>query len=155
MTFKVLIYAHRLPGISPEEFKQHYEAHIDLFKRLVGDDFPLSHRRIYLARNTVESAPDGASGRNATTPATVIVGQQSDYEYDCLAEMTFADRANWDACTAKVLSPEINALIAADEDKFYDRSKTGVVVVGDVTETVKWDEPAWDLGIVCHLKLCA
>ncbi|KAA8649387.1 hypothetical protein EYZ11_005645 [Aspergillus tanneri] len=137
MTFKVLVYAHRLPGISPEDFKQHYEAHIELFKRLVGDDFPLSHRRVYIARTAVEAAPDGASARNATTPATVVVGQQSDYDYDCLAEMTFADQASWEACVAKAYAPEISAQIAADEDKFYDRSKTGVVIVGDVTETTK------------------
>lgn len=137
MTFQVLIYAHRLPGVSPEDFKKHYEVHIDLFKRLMGEDFPLSHRRVYLQRSTVDTAPEGASARNATTPATVIVGQQSDYDYDCLAEMTFADRASWEACIAKVSSPEISAQIAADEDKFYDRSKTGLVVVGDVTETSK------------------
>ncbi|KAA8648112.1 EthD domain-containing protein [Aspergillus tanneri] len=106
MTFKVLVYAHRLPGISPEDFKQHYEAHIELFKRLVGDDFPLSHRRVYIARTAVEAAPDGASARNATTPATVVVGQQSDYDYDCLAEMTFADQASWEACVAKAYAPK-------------------------------------------------
>jgi hypothetical protein len=139
MPFKVLVYAYRKPGVSPDDFKNHYEAHIDLFKRLTGDDFPLSHRRIYIARSSVETTSDGASSRNATTPATVIVGQQSDYDYDCLAELTFSDAAAWEACVVKVRSPEIGAQIAADEDKFYDRSKTGVLVIGDVTETIKGD----------------
>ena len=137
MTFKVLIHAHRLPGISPEDFRTHYEAHIDLFKNLMGDVFPSSHRRAYIARSRVESPLQDASEPNATTPAAVIVGQQSDYEYDCLAEMTFADQASWEACVAKVRSPEINEQIAADEDKFYDRSKTKVVILGDVVETTK------------------
>lgn len=105
MPFKVLVYAYRKPGVSPDDFKNHYEAHIDLFKRLTGDDFPLSHRRIYIARSSVETTSDGASSRNATTPATVIVGQQSDYDYDCLAELTFSDAAAWEACVAKVRSP--------------------------------------------------
>ena len=139
MPFKVLVYAHRKPGIPPEDFKNHYEAHIDLFKRLTGDDFPLSHRRIYIARSSVGTTVDGALARNATTPATVIVGQQSDYDYDCLAELTFSDQAGWEACVTKVQSPEIAAQIAADEDRFYDRSKTGVLVIGDVTETTKED----------------
>ncbi|RJE24995.1 hypothetical protein PHISCL_02646 [Aspergillus sclerotialis] len=139
MPFKVLVYAHRKPGVSPEDFKKHYEAHIDLFKRLTGDDFPLSHRRIYIARTSTETPSEGASSRNATTPANLIVGQQSDYDCDCLAELTFSDQAGWEACVAKVRSPEIGAQIAADEDKFYDRSKTGVLVIGDVTETTKGD----------------
>ncbi|KAJ5151153.1 uncharacterized protein N7482_010405 [Penicillium canariense] len=137
MTFRVLVYAHRKPGVSPEDFKQHYEAHIDLFKRLVGEDFPLTHRRTYIERTASDTAAVDASPRNATTPATVILGRQSDYDFDCLAELTFADRAAWDACTAKVLSPEIQAQIAADEAKFWDSSKTGVLVIGDVTETTK------------------
>ncbi|EPS31456.1 hypothetical protein POX_h09741 [Penicillium oxalicum] len=139
MTYKVLVYAHRLPGVSPELFKQRYEAHIDLFKRLVGDAFPLSHRRVYIARTRTDTTPQDASPvcHNANTPATVIVGQQSDYDYDCLAEMTFADQTSWEACVERVRAPEISAQIAADEDGFFDRSKTGVVVVGDVFETRK------------------
>lgn len=135
MPFKVLVYAHRLPDTTPTHFKEHYEAHVDLFMRLVGDARPLSHRRIYIERTTVDAPVEGATSRNEDTPATVILGQQSDYDYDCLAELTFADQESWEACVAKVQSPEIAALISADEDKFYDRSKTGVVVIGDVTET--------------------
>ncbi|KAJ5475210.1 hypothetical protein N7539_008276 [Penicillium diatomitis] len=137
MPFKVLVYAHRLPAVTPETFKQRYEAHIQLFKRLVGEAFPISHRRIYISRTLIDAPPDHDPSHNATTPATVIVGQPSDYDYDCLAEMTFADQASWEACVARVRAPEISAQIAADEDQFFDRSETGVVVVGDVVETCK------------------
>ncbi|KAJ5368334.1 uncharacterized protein N7496_008094 [Penicillium cataractarum] len=137
MSVTVFIYAYRKPGLSLEDFKTHYEAHVDLIKRLTGDDFPLSHKRSYVARNTVEVAAEGASDRNALTPATVIVGQQADFDFDAYAELTFADQAAFQAFGAKVYAPEAAAQIAADEEKFLDKSKLSIVMLGDVIETTK------------------
>lgn len=137
MTLKVFIYAYRKPGISLEDFKKHYEAHVELIKRLSGDDFPLSHKRNYIARSSVENTPEGATTRNATTPATVLVGQQSDFDFDAYAEVTFADQAAFQAFGAKVYAPEAAAQIAADEEQFLDRSKLGIAMLGDVIETTK------------------
>lgn len=137
MFLKVVIYAFRKPGIPLEEFKKHYEAHVDLVKRLSGDDFPLSHKRSYIARSTVEAPPEGATTRNATTPASVIVGQQSDFDFDAYAELTFADQTAFQAFGAKIYAPEAAAQIAADEEKFLDKSKLAIAMLGDVTETTK------------------
>ncbi|KAJ5569881.1 EthD domain-containing protein [Penicillium hispanicum] len=138
MSAKVIIYAYRKPGLSLDDFRKHYEAHAELIKRLTGDLFPLSHKRTYLARSTVETAPEDASPRNATTPATVIAGRQSDFDFDAYAELTFADQAALMAFSAKVLQDaDVAAQIAADEEKFLDRSKIGIAMLGDVVETTK------------------
>lgn len=137
MSLRVLIYAYRKPGISLEEFKKHYEAHVDLVKRISGDDFPLAHKRSYIARGTVEASPEGTTTRNATTPATVIVGQQSDFDFDAYAELTFADQAAFQAFGTKIYAPEAATQIAADEEKFLDKSKLAIAMLGDVTETTK------------------
>jgi hypothetical protein len=137
MSVKAFIYAYRKPGLSLEDFKTHYEAHVELIKRLTGDDFPFSHKRSYVARNAVEVAAEGASERNTMTPATVIVGQQSDFDFDAYAELTFTDQAAFQAFGAKVYAPDAAAQIAADEKKFLDKSKLGIVMLGEVIETTK------------------
>jgi hypothetical protein len=137
MSVRVFIYAYRKPGISLEEFKRRYEAHVELVKRISGEDFPLSHKRSYVARSTVEARPEGATMRNATTPATVLVGQQPDFDFDAYAELTFADEAAFRAFGAKVYAPEAAAEIEADEANFLDKSKLGIVMLGDVIETRK------------------
>ncbi|PWY74300.1 hypothetical protein BO70DRAFT_341112 [Aspergillus heteromorphus CBS 117.55] len=138
MPFKLLLFVSRLPHISPEAFKSQYEEHITLVKRLAGDTFPLLHKRTYLARTTVDIPPEGATSRNANTPATVLMGQQSDYDYDVIAEITFADQEGFAAFRQKVSAPdapEAAAELHAHEAKFMDAEKFGIVVVGDVLET--------------------
>ncbi|OJJ70164.1 hypothetical protein ASPBRDRAFT_32040 [Aspergillus brasiliensis CBS 101740] len=140
MSVRVLIYAYRKPGLDLQTFKDRYEAHIELVKRLSGDDFPLSHKRTYIARTTIEQQPpagEGNSTRNAFTPATVLVGQQTDFDFDAYAELTFADQAAFQTFSAKVMAPEAAAQIAADEEGFLDRSKLGIALLGDVVETTK------------------
>lgn len=137
MPVKAVLYAYRKPGLSLEDFRTHYEAHVELIKRLAGDDFPLTHTRHYIARSTVETAPEGATTRNATTPATVLAGQQSDFDFDAYAEVTFADQAAFDAFGAKIYAPDAAAQLHADEEKFLDRSRLGIVMLGEVVETRK------------------
>ncbi|GKZ57692.1 hypothetical protein AnigIFM56816_002762 [Aspergillus niger] len=138
MSVRVIIYAYRKPGLDLQTFKDRYEAHIELVKRLSGDDFPLSHKRMYVARTTIENPQTGEnnnSTRNALTPATVLVGQQTDFDFDAYAELTFADQAAFQTFSAKVMAPEAAAQIAADEEGFLDRSKLGIALLGDVVET--------------------
>ncbi|PWY75705.1 hypothetical protein BO83DRAFT_377489 [Aspergillus eucalypticola CBS 122712] len=139
MSVRVIIYAYRKPGLDLHTFKERYEAHIQLVKRLSGDDFPLSHKRMYIARTTIENPQAGEnnnnSTRNALTPATVLVGQQTDFDFDAYAELTFADQAAFQTFSAKVMAPEAAAQIAADEEGFLDRSKLGIALLGDVVET--------------------
>jgi hypothetical protein len=135
MPITALIYAYRKPGLSPEDFQKHYEAHVELLKKLVGDKFPLSHKRNYIARTAVTTPPDDATTHNALTPATILRGQQTDFDFDAYAELTFADQASLGDFHALVTATDVAAQIAADEDKFLDRSRLGIAMVGDVIVT--------------------
>ncbi|KAG2415931.1 hypothetical protein HFD88_007123 [Aspergillus terreus] len=137
---KVLILASRRPDISPAAFRTRYEAHVDLLKRISTSDFPLSHRRSYIARTaatTTTSPPENEQPppRNAATPAAVIVGQQADSDFDAVAELTFADDAALQAFMAKVSAPEAARQIAVDEEGFLDRGRLRIVMLGEVVES--------------------
>ncbi|PYH91559.1 hypothetical protein BO71DRAFT_401262 [Aspergillus ellipticus CBS 707.79] len=135
MPFTLLLFVHRKPDVSPEFFKIEYEKHIEHVKRLAWDTFPLTHKRTYIARTTVDTPPEGASERNALTPATVFAGKQSDYDYDVMAEVTFVDKAGFEAFWKKTSLPEAEAELRAHEKEFMDAKKFGVVVVGDLLMT--------------------
>ncbi|EEA19522.1 hypothetical protein TMatcc_009656 [Talaromyces marneffei ATCC 18224] len=141
-TPRLLIYTYRKAGLSLEDFKKHCEEHVLLIKRLTGDDFPLSHKRHYIARNALSSDESQNNNttvteRNATTPAIVFAGQQSDFDFDAYAELTFASQEAFQTFIAKIQTPEIAAQIAADEERFLDRSKLSIAMLGDVIETTR------------------
>ncbi|KAI1741712.1 EthD domain-containing protein [Xylaria scruposa] len=134
MPYSVLIFAYRKPGTMPEQFKAHYEGiHVPLVRELAGASFPLSHTRRYLHRS--ENHADSNTARNPSTPATVLIGTQNDFDYDAFAELTFEDAAAFQTFFNRMQHPEIAAKIAADEEKFLDRTQMPVVVLGDITET--------------------
>ncbi|KAI1392804.1 EthD domain-containing protein [Hypoxylon trugodes] len=122
MTYQTLIIGHRLPGVTPSEFKRRYERHMAHIREMAGVHFPLLHRRRYIQR---------ADGENAT----VIVGPQADFDYDVLAEMVFE---NEDAAKKfyGILGEEENAKwIEQDESGFFDRNRVRLVVLGEVEVT--------------------
>ncbi|KAJ5476813.1 Dimeric alpha-beta barrel [Penicillium sp. IBT 31633x] len=137
MPVKLLVFLYRNPTLSPEDFKKRYEAHIKLVKKLAGDDFPLSHHRNYIARSKVEIPPDGSTTRNAYTPATILRGRQSEFDFDAYAELTFADQAAYQAFATRIHAPDAAARISADEDKFLDRLTLAIALVEEVRVTVK------------------
>ncbi|PYH31869.1 EthD domain-containing protein [Aspergillus neoniger CBS 115656] len=128
MPFKILLKATRLPDTSPSTFKSRLEAHIELVKRLTGPDFPLSHRRSYIDRPTTPYS-------EGTYPTTVLLGRQSDFSFDAIAELTFEDEAAFERFQAKLGEPEIARAIQEDEHGWSDRGKLGIVVLGEVRET--------------------
>ncbi|KAL1629224.1 hypothetical protein SLS56_005447 [Neofusicoccum ribis] len=80
MPYTVLIFAYRKPGLTPEEFKNHYEnVHVPLIKSIAGDKFPLSHPRSYI--NRTESKEDQGN----SFPATVLAATQDDFCYDAIS----------------------------------------------------------------------
>ncbi|KAJ6189848.1 hypothetical protein N7519_004756 [Penicillium mononematosum] len=130
MPVKMLVFLYRNPRLSPEEFKKYYEAHlagISLFL-IIGTISPAL---------PLKSPPDDSTARNAFTPATILRGRQPDFDFDAYAELTFADQAAYQAFAAKIYAPDAAAQITADEDKFLDRLKQGVVLVGEVRVTVR------------------
>ncbi|KAL2851178.1 EthD domain-containing protein [Aspergillus pseudoustus] len=131
MPFKALLFATRKAGITPTEFKTHYETvHVPLVQSLSGEPgtLPISHKRTYLARPV--------AGEDNSFPAAVVVGSQEDFSYDCITEVTFEDEGAFKAFFAKRMEPGIKEVIDADEEKFLDSKKFKAVILGDVVETV-------------------
>ncbi|KAF2742823.1 hypothetical protein M011DRAFT_411839 [Sporormia fimetaria CBS 119925] len=118
MTFKVLLFIYRKPSISVDEFKHLYEtSHISSVRSLVGDLFPISHTRNYIAEE----------------------GRPSSIQYDALTEMLFQDRASFEIFSAKLMEGENGAKIGQDCEQFMDTQKTSMVVVSDVKTTSRND----------------
>ncbi|KAI2817936.1 hypothetical protein CBS115989_5488 [Aspergillus niger] len=124
MPVRLIILAHRKPSITPDSFREHYESHVQLIKRLTTNAFPLAHRRSYLAHEP-------------GTNATMSLSRTADFEFgfDATAELTFADQAALQAFRARLSCPEVASQIAADEETFLDREKLKVAVLEDVVET--------------------
>ncbi|KAL4901506.1 hypothetical protein BDW74DRAFT_181796 [Aspergillus multicolor] len=88
MPYTILALLTRKPGLSPSEFKAYYEStHIPLLKKLCGPYFALYHKRYYLPRNRADAPGNNANITGAAYQATVLVGQQSDFEFDVYAEI--------------------------------------------------------------------
>lgn len=119
MTYTAVYFGYRKPGTTPEHFRTRYEQHILLFKEIAGDHFPLAHTRQYIQRTKSEGETEGSP----KYPATVLAGDQADFEYDVIAEITYADQAASEALREVVQRPENASRIAADEEEFLDRTK--------------------------------
>ncbi|KAI1381210.1 EthD domain-containing protein [Hypoxylon crocopeplum] len=134
MVYSILLFATRKPGTTPEQFKAYYEGvHMPLLREIAGPQFPLSHTRRYIHRSEGQAQD---TTRNATTPAQVLLGSQADFDYDVIGELVFTDAAAFQTFMGLTHAPENAARVAADEEKFLDRSQLRVVALG-ATEVTK------------------
>ncbi|KAJ4393994.1 hypothetical protein N0V93_003211 [Gnomoniopsis smithogilvyi] len=137
MSYQILYFAYRKPGTTPAQFRAHYEErHMTKIKQMTADNFPLSHVRRYIHRTSIDpsSTNPKASERNPYTPATVLSGTQTDFDYDAIVEMTFENEDAFKVFCGILQTPENAKWIAEDEGKFLDRQKQPpVVVLGDIT----------------------
>ena len=121
MAFRVLIFTTRKADITPAAFKEHLEkTHIPLQKKLLGDKFPQSHARRYIGRTK--------EGDNY--PAVVLLGDQSQFNYDVISELIFPDEATFQVFFAAY--QEQYAAIAEDEANFV--GSLTAVVLNDTVE---------------------
>lgn len=133
MTFQVILFVWRKPGLSPADFKTYWETkHVPLVKELTGDKFPNSHTRHYIQRSAV---PGGAD--NTSWPAAVMLGEQSDFDYDAWAVLDFDSKEAFEAMFAKISEKDAAERLGADEEAFLDRGKRRVVFVDDMCVTSK------------------
>ncbi|GAA5893569.1 hypothetical protein JCM6882_007852 [Rhodosporidiobolus microsporus] len=120
MVFVVLITVWRKPGMTPEQFYDHYEnVHMPLIRDLAGDKIPISHNRLYVQRQGLDYV------ERMVQPSECGDG----IDYDAVAELIFeSEEHNLDYW--KVLyRPETNGALTADEYKFMDRSKLRIVAM--------------------------
>ncbi|KAI1202950.1 EthD domain-containing protein [Nemania serpens] len=134
MTYSLLIFLSRKPGTTPEEFKEYYNSsHLPMYRQLVGSHSPIRHTQLYVHRTA--GSGDGSTQRNASTPASVYLGAQADFDYDVVVTADYKDAAAFQAMYEYVQQPEIAATITADEERFLDRTQTRVAVLGEAIDT--------------------
>ncbi|KUJ15029.1 hype protein [Mollisia scopiformis] len=120
MPYTILIFLTREAGMSHQEFKEYYETiQMPLLQRLGGEHFPRSHKRYYLQRQIAETG-------QSMDPAVDV---------DAVAEIIFGDETAFQAFMAVLKVEEAAKELRIVEDKFVDREKLKMVVVGDIQET--------------------
>ena len=100
--FKLLILIKRRPGMSTQEFRDYYEnKHSKL-----GGDIGVTVGMIHYVRRYLEPLNGG------------------ELEYDVLTECWFRDRAKFEMVAGPLSRGEFPPDVAADEERFMDRTKT-------------------------------
>ena len=101
---RVFVLLKRKPGLSFDEFRDHYEAsHAKLGERYFGHLFA-SYRRNYIPSGMCFA--DGTSGDNA---------------YDCLTELIFREKGGYAELKRIASDPEVHRTLVEDEELFLDR----------------------------------
>ena len=135
MPFTIVAFIWRKPGLSPSEFRSHYEnQHIPLLLSLTGPTFPLSHTRFYLVKNSLDSTSSTGVSTVDYSP-TVFAASPDDFGYDVYCELVFEDSAAFEAFFSRMQDPRTAAAIADDESKFIDRQKMEVAAVQEPVVT--------------------
>ncbi|PSN71308.1 hypothetical protein BS50DRAFT_280020 [Corynespora cassiicola Philippines] len=141
MTYSIVLFVSRKPGLSIAQFRHHWEEiHVPLLKSLTGNSFPLSHARNYVAR-VEDGAGERAGVRTASskkadsTAPVVLVGNKEDVDWDGFATLTFRDELHFQQFFALVNQPEAADKIQEDEEAFSDPAKFKVVVLGETLNT--------------------
>ena len=106
--YKIVCLIRRLPGVTHEEFRAHYEAtHAPLALSIM----PALRERL---RRYVRRYPDPLAG---------------EVDFDVMMEMWFDDKASHQAALADLANPDVTAQILADEAHFLDRATMRVFAV--------------------------
>ncbi|OAL49370.1 hypothetical protein IQ07DRAFT_52351 [Pyrenochaeta sp. DS3sAY3a] len=133
MTYTIILFVTRSPGITSEQFRDYYEhKHIPLLYSLVGNYWPKAFRRRYLAR--IHRKGFGGPA-NPDRPTLMLRGDMSDLDCDCVAEMSFDNEIIFQKFYTAIYTKHNAAILAQDEQNFLDTGKTKIVVVGETWTT--------------------
>lgn len=111
--YKLLLFLVRKPGMSVVEMREHYEnVHMPLARKT----FPqiIEHRRNWPQSDGFLFPPGADIPR-----------------YDVIGEVWFADKTGYDDMLSFLGDPNLNGEMIADEERFLDRSKCGLIVVDE------------------------
>jgi len=107
MTYTIIYFMCRKPGLSLEEFKDHYQnKHLPLFKDMLDNVKPINRTAHYLKPDNT-GPPAGANA----------------VEYDCITFLEFRDENHFNEFSEFVNASRHDAEIVADEEVFADMSK--------------------------------
>lgn len=113
MVYSVILHVPRKPGLSPEDFKHHWEKiHVPLLKQLVGHDFPLSHTRHYIER-PLDSTLDRGELANSEGPNSAAA-------IDGVAILTFGSKEHYERFGVKLADEKKRVVYEGDLRNFVD-----------------------------------
>ncbi|KAF2245784.1 hypothetical protein BU26DRAFT_607961 [Trematosphaeria pertusa] len=141
MTYLIVLFAYRKPGMSPSEFREYCETtHVPFLKSLLGSVAPIEYTRNYIAR--VDSGAGERMGLSHLSPKfadgntpVVLIGNPEDVTWDVMSEMRFRDELHFQQFFALINEPEVAEKIAEDEGRFCDTEKLKTVVIGETCST--------------------
>ncbi|HMT43912.1 MAG TPA: EthD domain-containing protein [Chakrabartia sp.] len=115
---KVIALLKKRDGLSRAEFIAYYETHhapliLSLFPQITG------YRRNFADFDGAYVYPNAAA-----------------FDFDCVTEISFARRPDYDAFGALAATPEVADQISADEKHFLDQSYTRMFLVGERTSLI-------------------
>jgi hypothetical protein len=115
---KLMFLFKRKPGMTPEEFRDHYEhRHVPLAIRLLP--YFSGYSRSYI-RHDLSYRPEGlASGNTA--------------QFDVVTEVCFATEADYDSMMKRLGDAAVAGEILEDEERFMDRGATLMFFVDEET----------------------
>lgn len=100
--YKLLILIKRRPGMSLEQFREHYEERHVKF----AVDMAAAVSMCHYSRRYLQPISGG------------------EFDYDVLTECWFDDRARFEAVVAGMAKGKLSPEIVEDEERFMDRAKT-------------------------------
>ena len=133
--YKVLILLKRKPGITREQFRDHYEnSHSVLGQKYLG------HLLLSYKRNYVTTVLAGGALKEDSGPSFM----PTQGSYDCVTEWITQDEAAFDELMALFADPAISRIFFEDEEHFLDRDATVMIKcdcrdtgTGDGAETLR------------------
>ena len=121
---KLIFFLKRKPGITPEQFREHYEkSHVRYAQKYIG----------HLLTGYTRNYPIFAT----LDPSNVPAGSEPkpyDTGYDAVVEMRVKDDAALEEIGRIFNDPQIQPILKEDERKFLDDSST-VMIVSDEVDT--------------------
>ena len=120
MPFTIAAFAARKEGVSPAQFQEQYEKHLNLLRETVGSTFPQSAVRHYVKRSKQD--PTGEKPLSFT-------GSEETFGYDVVVFYNFADEAAAEEFQKKY--EESQGQLAADYGAFGKLDNFRVIAFED------------------------
>ncbi len=122
---KIMWLLKRKPGITFEEFQDHYEkSHSELGKEYFGHLIK-RYRRNYNDRRILDTTP----------PSVAVMMVAKQWDYDCITEWEFEDEAALAEVMRLVTDPEISRIHMEDEEHFLDLNSVRYFLRCDTRDT--------------------
>lgn len=141
MTYNIVSLIWRKPGLTPAEFRHHYDnVHVPLLRSLVGDTFPLTHTRNYITRHKSDSAPPNDANSNATwAPVLFRHATPADFDFDSITVMVWENEVAFQRFYECFYRDDVIRAIEEDEKNFVDREHRLVAASEGAVVTTRAD----------------